>query len=119
LEFDPDTVQKKRAKGITSDRSDLNMIEKRMAYGVKWTSGDAPGTFNLTLVALKSKEVVLQLVDGSSPKAITSINGRKSYMTRVWVELKQRMIGVPKVVYIIVKGIDVETGEEIEEKIMG
>lgn len=33
LDIDPEYVEKARAKGVESDRVDLNMIERNMAYG--------------------------------------------------------------------------------------
>lgn len=117
LDIDPAYVEKNRKKGKMHDRDELNMIEKKMAYGVSWEPiAEEEGAYTMTLVALPKRKGIFKLVDGI-PKALMEINGQQCYLQSIYVESKQGMIGLPKVVYVIIKGISIETGEPQEEKI--
>jgi hypothetical protein len=64
LDIDPAYQQANRKKGVMSDRSDLNMIEKQFAYGVGFEAApNKPGTFLLKLVALPERPVTLFIKD--------------------------------------------------------
>ena len=120
LDLDPAYVEKNRKKGKMHDRDELNYIDKTMAYGISFkpVPDQDDESYEVTLVALPSKKVILKLVDGL-PKAITDINGKKCYMENIYVETKQGWTGLPKVVHVLVKGKTVDGGEVQEEKIDG
>jgi hypothetical protein len=117
LDLDPAYVEKNRKNGKLHDRDELNMIEKKMAYGVSWTPME-DDAFDLALVALPKKKCTLKLADGK-PRTIMEINGQQCYLTNIYVESKPSMIGLPKVVYVLIKGVSIESGEPQEEKIKG
>lgn len=119
LDLDPAYVEKNRKKGKNHDRDELNMVERNMAYGVKCEpiKGDE-GSYTMTLVALPQRKGIMKMVDGL-PKAIMEINGQQCYLTSIYVESKQGMIGLPKVVYVLVNGVSIETGEQQQERIEG
>lgn len=97
-------------------KSDLNWIEKKAAYGVsthKSTEGDG---YDVQLVALPHMKPVLRLINGV-PAVVATIGGRSCIMFRVYVMSTDNMIGLPKVHWVNIHGIDLETGDEIVEKI--
>lgn len=119
LDLDPAYQEKKRKKGILTDRDELNMIERNMAYGVQCKPKEGEeGAYVMTLVALPKRTGILKMVDGV-PKALMTINGQQCYLQSIFVHSKQGMIGLPKVVYVLVKGVSVKSGEEQEERIEG
>ena len=119
LDLDPAYVEKNRKKGKMHDRDELNYIDKTMAYGISFKpcNDDNDDSYEVTLVALPSKKVILKLVNGI-PKAITEINGKKCYMENIYVETTQGWTGLPKVVHVLVKGITIDGSEIQEEKIV-
>ena len=119
LDLDPIYQEKNRKKGKTTDRDDLNMIERNMAYGVKCEAIEGEGgAYEMTLVALPKRKGILKMVDGV-PKALMEINGQQCYLQSIFVHSKQGMIGLPKVVYVLVKGVSIASGKEQEERIEG
>jgi len=119
LDLDPAYVAKNRKKGKNHDRDELNMVERNMAYGVKCESIEGEvGAYTMTLVALPKRKGVFKMIDGV-PKAIMEINGQQCYLQSIFVHSKPSMIGLPKVVYVLVNGVSVETGEEQQERIEG
>mmetsp|Transcript_20388 Transcript_20388/g.49989 ORF Transcript_20388/g.49989 Transcript_20388/m.49989 type:complete len:173 (-) Transcript_20388:286-804(-) len=119
LDLDPAYQEKNRKKGKMTDRDELNMIERNMAYGVKCEpiKGEE-GAYTMTLVALPQRKGILKMVDGL-PKATMEINGQQCYLQSIFVHSKQGMIGLPKVVYVLVNGVSIESGEEQQERIEG
>jgi hypothetical protein len=119
LDIDPAYVEKNRKNGKMHDRDELNLIERKMAYGVSWEPiEEEEGGYTMTLVALPKRKGIFKLVNGT-PKAIMEINGQQCYMQSIYVESKQGMIGLPRVVYVVIKGVSIESGEPQEEKIDG
>ena len=119
LDLDPAYVEKNRKNGKMHDRDELNYIEKTMAYGISCTP--VPGRedeYTLTLVALPSKKCTLKIVDGI-PKTVVDINGKQCYMENIYVETQAGWTGLPRVMYVLVKGVTVDGGEPQEEKING
>ena len=118
-DLEPSYVAKNRKKGKMHDRGELNMIERNLAYGVTCEpiKGEE-GAYSMALVALPKRKGILKMVDGL-PKAILEINGQQCYLQSIFVQLKKGMIGLPKVDYILVNGVTVETGEQQQEKIDG
>jgi len=116
LDIDPEFVKKNRAKGINTDRSDLNMIEKQFAYGISWELiANEKDAYKLKLVALSERPVTVRIVDGK-PIAKLQINGVQSRVERVYVHSKERMLGLPKVEYVDVEGVD-DAGKPVKERI--
>mmetsp|Transcript_17519 Transcript_17519/g.26604 ORF Transcript_17519/g.26604 Transcript_17519/m.26604 type:complete len:174 (+) Transcript_17519:138-659(+) len=122
LDIDPATVAKNRKKGKMDDREELDFLGRTMAYGVKYQPHPTEeGAFVMSLVALPKKAAVLKLIENGEkkkkPVVVMEIDGEDCYLKFIWVELKTGMIGLPKVLYVKIKGISIATGEEREETI--
>lgn len=98
-------------------RDELSWIEKKMAYGVSaHKRGQSTAEFDIKLVAVAHLKSVLKMV-GDRPRMVGQVGGRECFILRVYVSAKENMIGLPTVLWVNIHGIDVETGEEIVEKI--
>ncbi|CEO96562.1 DUF4833 domain-containing protein [Plasmodiophora brassicae] len=117
-DIDDTYMAKQKAKGLGT-KSDLNMIEKSMAYGIS-SKKTADNRYSLTLVAVPKKPVELTVVDGPDgkkvPKALATIADKKSYMHKIFVEAQSSLLG-PKVIQVKVTGVAVDTGETVTETI--
>lgn len=108
LDIDPEYVKKNRAKGITTDKSELNTLENNFAYGVSFEAYSGVETRNIQgykvkLVALPARIVYVYTTTDSSGavvvKATMYINKRVAFIERIYVKSTDRMIGLPKVDY--------------------
>ncbi len=96
---------------------DLNLIQRRFAYGIDSYEKVEKNKFRLVLVALKDREVIVEKMEGSF-RAIIAINGKPSVLEKVYVESKERLVGLPRVLYIILFGRTRETGLLVNERIV-
>ena len=96
---------------------DLNLIQRRFAYGIESYEKLEKNKFRVVLVALKDREVIVEKMEGSF-RAIIAINGKASVLERVYVESRERLIGLPRVLYIDLFGRTKETGLPIHERIV-
>jgi hypothetical protein len=115
---DPEETDERKLK------SELSWIEKKVAYGASaHKHGHKDGEFEVHLVALPHLKPIMKMVPshhGSStqiPRLVASIGGRECMILRVYVLASENMIGLPTVHWVNIHGIDLETGEEIVEKI--
>jgi hypothetical protein len=98
-------------------RDDLNWIEKKVAYGASAHKlHGSSDEFEVKLVAVPHLKVTMKM-HGDRPRLTGMIGGHQCYVTRVYVLAQENMIGLPKVIFVNIHGIDMETGEEIVEKI--
>ena len=95
-------------------REEITVFQKK-AYGfsVKYNEN---GYFDMKMKAVEDRALKILLVDGN-PKAEIIINGKRAYLTKIYIDSKDNFAGIPKVKYYILTGNDIETGEEITEKI--
>ena len=104
-------------------RSELGWMEKKVAYGANGhrlntqIAHSAETEFEVHLVAVPHLKPRLKLGSDDIPKLRGSIGGRQCQYLRVYVLAQENMIGLPKVIWVNIHGIDLETGEEIVEKI--
>ena len=96
---------------------ELNPIEKRYAYGINSHEKLEKNKLKLLLAALKDREIVVEKLEGSF-KAIVAINGKVSILERVYVETKERLTGLPKVLYLDLLGRTKEAGIPIKERVL-
>ena len=96
---------------------DLNMIQRTLAYGIDTCEKLEKNKFRVVLVALKDREVIIEKMEGSF-RAIIAINGNPSVLERVYVESKERPMGLPLVLYIDLFGRTKETELPINERII-
>lgn len=118
LDIDPEYVKANRKKGVKTDRSDLNSIEKAMAYGISAEKVKDKDEFTLTLVSLKGRSVTLSLDKNGVARAVITINKKQCYITRIYVSSVDRIIPpIPRVDFIELYGIPVDGGDEVVETI--
>ena len=96
---------------------DLNPIQRRFAYGIDSYEKLEKNKFRVVFVALKDREVIVAMKEGSF-RAIMAINGKPSVLERVYVESRERLIGLPRVLYVDLFGRTQETGLPINERIV-
>jgi hypothetical protein len=113
LDSDPVSVYWVLANG---KQRDLNLVQRRFAYGIDSYEKLGKNKFRVFFVALKDREVIVEKTEGSF-RAITAINGELSVLERVYVESRERWIGLPRVVYVDLFGRTKETGLDINERI--
>lgn len=98
-------------------KSELNWIEKKVAYGASAHARHGKADeFDVHLVALPHMKPVLKMMDGI-PTIVGTLGGRQCRMFRVFASSSENMFGLPKVHFVNIHGVDLETGEEIVEKI--
>ena len=96
---------------------DLTLIQRRLAYGIDSYEKLEKNKFRLVLVALKDRKIIVEKMEGSF-RAIIAINGKPSVLERVYVESRERLIGLPRVLYIDLFGRTRERGLPINERIV-
>ncbi len=96
---------------------DLNLIQRRFAYGIDSYEKLEKNKVRVFFVALKNREVVVEKTEGSF-RAITAINGKPSILERIYVESKEGWTGLPRVLYVDLFGRTKETGLSINERIV-
>ena len=118
LDLDPAYQKQKRDKGITSDRLELNYIEKTMAYGLSSSPHPTkPGHHTVQLVAF-SKRAVDVYFDQAKGRAVAmiEINGQQCELIRIFVAATDSWTGLPKVQHVDVIGLDAH-GKQVTERI--
>ena len=96
---------------------ELDSIERRYAYGIATQEKLDKNKFRVILVSLKGLEILVEKINDSF-KAVVSINGKQSILERVYIESKERLAGLPKVLYIDLFGWDKEKGFPTRERII-
>ena len=95
---------------------ELNLIEKKYAYGVARQERLGKDRFSVSLVVFKNREILVEKIGGFF-KAVVSISGQESILQRIYIKSEQRKIGLPKVLYIDLFGHTKESGVAIKERI--
>ena len=95
----------------------LNLIQRKFAYGIESCEKLEKNKFKVVFVALKDREVIVEKREGSF-RAITAIDGKLGVLERVYVESRERSIGLPRVLYIDLFGRAKESGLPINERIV-
>ncbi len=96
---------------------DLNLIQRKFAYGIDSYEKLQNEKLRVFFVALKEREVIVEKTEGSF-RAITAINGKPSVLERVYVESTERWTGLPRVHYVDLFGRTKEMGLRINERIV-
>jgi hypothetical protein len=120
LDLDPTYVARNRNNGKMDDRDELNAIERKLAYGVTWEKVQAiteQKVYDLKLAAIPQRKVKFQLIKGK-PSAIIQINGIECILQSIYVNLKANIIGFPKVIDVLLKGVSIEAEKFETEKIV-
>ena len=95
-----------------SFRHDLNVHEQRL-YGLSYNTDDATCTF----ASLPDRKIKV-INDGSAPpKAMTVIDGKEAQLSKVWMQLKNRFLGPPRITSVVFFGKLEDGGGNIQETI--
>lgn len=121
LDIEPSYQAAARRKGRSSDRCELNFIERSQAYGVTTTPRGShhagrPTEFALALVAFRQRPFTLRVVDGV-PRLIGKIAGERAVLQRVHVQAHDRFLMLPAVECVFLVGHSVVTGRLLQETI--
>ena len=98
-------------------REELNPVEKKYAYGIASQEQISKDKFKVRLAALKDREIIVEKMNGTFG-AVVSINGKQSILEKVYIESKERLMGLPKVLYIDLFGRTKGKGFPIGERII-
>jgi hypothetical protein len=98
-------------------QKELTLVERKYAYGIDSQEKLEENKFRIVLVALKDRQIIIERINGSF-RALVSINGRQSILEKVYIESKERLTGLPKVLYIDLFGWAKEKGLPMRERIL-
>lgn len=94
----------------STDRSELNFFERTAVFGCNIVS-KKENEVAFTLKASGRKVLHMCKIKGSW-RAVTTISGRKAYVTRFYAKMKSAI----KVEYLDIFGKDLETGADVKER---
>jgi hypothetical protein len=98
-----------------SQREELTGIQKKRAYGLttKYISKD-----HYELRFLANKKIVLELLKGpdNNYHVYNQINQKQAILTRVYLQIHGGTPFSPHIEYVLLDGIDPETGTVVSEK---
>jgi hypothetical protein len=97
-------------------RKELNWIEKKMAYGFDVEPDPSVSGYKMTMVAAPEGPITVKKV-GNAVRAELVIDGRPAVVEKMYINASDGPLW-PKVHYIEIYGVDLQTGEERFEKIM-
>ncbi|MCK9995113.1 MAG: DUF4833 domain-containing protein [Candidatus Krumholzibacteria bacterium] len=95
-------------------REELKGIEKKMAYGFDVESREG-NRLVIEMVADVGRNLVVDMHEGTY-RAFMEIDGRQTLLDKIYIFAKETFM-LPSVKYLELFGTDVETGEDVYEKI--
>lgn len=96
----------------------LNSIQKALAFGMKTTELSV-NFYEMELAASKKVKFYLMLDKAGKPKVYTTVNGKKMFLDRIFLKLKEGSIGMGiNLDYALFIGKDFSTGQNLNEKSM-
>jgi len=109
-----------RSNGKKDDRSELSFLEKRLAYGYTVDKNFTPDMKKkVGLVAVPQMETYLNTDPKTQiPYLSTKINGKDCMLRKVYVASQESKWGLPKVDYIDIYGIDLNSKESHPEVVL-
>ncbi len=97
-------------------REKLNLLEWSMAYGFDIVPVKAGSHYRMSVKSCKNR-IINILLEHNLPRAIIEINGRKGYLSKIYVHTIKGMIAM-HVRHIELFGSDVVSGKKLYEKIV-
>jgi len=94
----------------------LNMVENKLVYGVQSQRKLGTNRYAFNLAALKTRDIIVEKVVDDY-KAIFLIDGKESYLEKVYVESEESWSGLPKVHFVDVFGSTVNTNTPVKERL--
>ena len=110
--IDPEHIKKRRKKGLKEDRCDMGIVETRLAFGLNEHNG------KLKLVSVKDREMEKVIEKCGTPRLKTIINKKECYIESVYAHIEGKWLGLPRVKYVIISGIDIVTKDRVVEKVV-
>jgi hypothetical protein len=98
-------------------QEELNLFERKYAYGIDSQEKLEQNKFRVLMVVLKDREIIVEKINGSF-RAMVSINGQQSILEKVYIESKERLMGLPKVLYVDLFGRTKGKGFPMRERII-
>jgi hypothetical protein len=98
------------------DQEELNLVEKRMAFGFSIGKCRSPQSCTMKLVCCPDRPIRVYISEGTA-RAETTINGQSAHLEKISVITCEKRKILPQVLSVTVSGTDVETGEAVEETI--
>jgi hypothetical protein len=99
--------------GEKGKREELNVVERKQAYGFDVTPGE-PGTFALAFKASRKRRLTIRMLNGC-PAATGPIGRQNGILRRMFVQSKEHSLR-PKVEYVELFGEDAASGGPLYEK---
>ena len=94
-------------------RSELSTIDRR-AYGFSVRNND--GVLTLVLRQVQETPITIKMKD-SVPVAVIDVDGREIKLQNVMVQLRGGFMGVPRVEFYTLNGIDLSDGKEFSHRV--
>lgn len=98
-------------------QEELTLIERKYAYGIDSQEKLEQNKFRVLLVVLKDREIIVEKINGSF-RAVVFINGNQSILEKVYIESKEGLMWLPKVLYIDLFGRTKGKGFPMRERII-
>ncbi len=98
-------------------REDLNMLEKKTAYGLKLEKRLEKDKVQISLAAIEDRKLIVEKKDGKY-RVVTSINGKESILEKVFVKSEEHAVGPPKVLYVDLFGRSLSGNISVREHLV-
>ena len=99
------------------EQEELTLIERKYAYGIDSQEKLEQNKFRVLMVVLKDREIIVEKINGSF-RAVVFINGQQSILEKVYIESEERLMGLPKVLYVDLFGWTSGKGFPLRERII-
>jgi hypothetical protein len=99
------------------ERHDLNFIQAMLAYGIDSQERLEENKYRIAVVALKDRKIVVEK-SPSGYRAVVLISGEESILEKAFVMSQERMLGLPKVLYVDLFGRNLRTDVSVKERII-
>jgi hypothetical protein len=96
------------------DQEELNLVEKRMAFGFSICKSRSPQSCTMKLVCCPDRPIRVFICEGTV-RAETTINGQSAHLQKISVITSEKRKILPQVLSVTVSGTIAATGEAVEE----
>jgi len=100
-------------KGQVQELSD---VQRSLAYGIQ-SEQMSDGTYVLNLVSYKKFKFHLRPSANGGFSAFATINQRPAILSRIFIKIVGGTQMSPKIEYVQISGLDVQTGKPVSEKV--
>lgn len=94
----------------------LSHIQREFAYGIKFQRRLEKDRYEIVLTAFKGRKITVQKTDDGY-EALVLIDGQEGILERVYVESRERLFGLPRVLFVDLFGRDGRTDLPLTERI--